>query len=245
MRQRARGLTLVEMLVILAVVLVLMMIFVPCGCPSREKARRTACLSNLKQIGQATSLYTQDYDGTLPWNPAPGGLPARLWTPLFGPSGCAPQPSTSFVTLLKPYLWHDPSFRCPSSPGYPASRHLGYAASLPPELRDAVGYGFNERLIGSPCRPRTVAALPAEPAALILFGDASQPWAGSPGVWVQKDGVWRHYWSVDPAGPERHEDGRSFLYADGRAKFLRPVLQSGDPDNKRPRAGYYPDARLE
>ena len=79
MRQRARGLTLVEMLVILAVVVVLMMIFWPCQwCTPREKARRNACLNNLKQIGQAASLYTQDYDGTLPWNPTPGGLPARI-----------------------------------------------------------------------------------------------------------------------------------------------------------------------
>src|SRR5438093_9336751 len=128
-RNQARGLTLIELLVVIAVFILLAMLFLPWGNSGlREKARQTACLSNLKQIGLAASMYVQDYDGTLPWNPAPGGLPARHWAPPFRASDCAPQPSTSFVTLLQPYTKTDyPVFHCPSYPGYPAGRHLGYA----------------------------------------------------------------------------------------------------------------------
>src|SRR5437879_2854369 len=123
-RSRTRGFTLVEMLVVIAIVLLLAMIFLPGGNGiSREKARLASCLSNLKQIGLAASMYTQDYDGSLPWNPAPGGLPASHWAPPFRAADCAAQPSTSFVTLLQPYARNGyRPFHCPSYPGYPASR---------------------------------------------------------------------------------------------------------------------------
>src|SRR5207245_893932 len=82
-RRRVHGFTLVEMLVIIAVVMLLAVLFFPGGCPSRPAARTASCLSNLKQIGLGLSMYTQDYDGVLPWNPAPGGLPAGSWAPAF------------------------------------------------------------------------------------------------------------------------------------------------------------------
>jgi prepilin-type processing-associated H-X9-DG protein len=68
---------------------------------------------------------------------------------------------------------------------------------------------------------------------------------GSPGVWVQEGGVWTDHWSVDPASPERHSDGRNFIFADGHAHFLRPLLQGAAPGGQHARSGYYPKARLE
>jgi prepilin-type processing-associated H-X9-DG protein len=243
-RKRARGLTLIELLVVIAVFILLAMLFFPWGDGTlREKVRQTACLSNLKQIGRAASMYGQDYDGTLPWNPSPGGLPASHWAPPFRAADCAAQPGTSFVTLLQPYTRTNyPVFRCPGYPGYPAGRHLGYAKSLNPARANKIGYGFNTTLIGSPCRPRTLASLGGDQAAIILFGEADQPWAAS--TWVNEGGQWTHYWSVDPVGPERHGHGQNFAYADGHARFLRPLLTGSDPD-KKTRSGYYPQARLE
>jgi prepilin-type processing-associated H-X9-DG protein len=242
-------LTLVEILVILGVVLLLGVLFWPaCACGPREKAERASCLSHLQRISQAASLYIQDYDGTLPWNPAPGGLPASHWAPRFRASHCASEPTTSFVALLEPYINSSNAagqFRCPSYPGYPASRHLGYAKSLDKAIADGVGYGFNERLIGSPCRPRSLVSLKAVAAAVVLFAEADQPWAGSPRAWVQENGTWTHHWSVDPAQAERHEDGQNFAFADGHARFLRPVIRSSAAGGKPPRSGYYPQARVE
>src|SRR5881275_744466 len=61
-----RGFTLIELLVVIAVIAVIAAILFPVFAQAREKARATACLSNLKQIGGAMALYLQDYDDRLP-----------------------------------------------------------------------------------------------------------------------------------------------------------------------------------
>ncbi len=58
--------TLVELLVVIAIISILAAILFPVFAQAREKARQTACLSNLKQIGTGIMLYKQDYDETFP-----------------------------------------------------------------------------------------------------------------------------------------------------------------------------------
>ena len=76
------GFTLIELLVVIAIIAILAAILFPVFAQAREKARQTACLSNLKQIGLAFRMYTQDYDETYPlvnvsyWAPQPYMLPA-------------------------------------------------------------------------------------------------------------------------------------------------------------------------
>jgi prepilin-type N-terminal cleavage/methylation domain-containing protein len=57
--------TLIELLVVIAIIAILAAILFPVFARAREQARKTACLSNLKQIGTATLMYAQDYDETL------------------------------------------------------------------------------------------------------------------------------------------------------------------------------------
>ena len=64
--QRRKGFTLIELLVVIAIIAILAAILLPVFASAREKARETDCMSNLKQIGTATQMYTQDYDDTLP-----------------------------------------------------------------------------------------------------------------------------------------------------------------------------------
>src|SRR5438876_3640768 len=56
--------TLIELLVVIAIIAILAAILFPVFAAARSKARSAACVSNLKQIGLALSMYRQDYDGT-------------------------------------------------------------------------------------------------------------------------------------------------------------------------------------
>ena len=59
--------TLVELLTVIAIIAVLAAILFPVFASARAKARQTACLSNLKQVGLAVQMYAQDYDGIFPY----------------------------------------------------------------------------------------------------------------------------------------------------------------------------------
>lgn len=62
--RRLRGFTLIELLVVIAIIAILAAILMPVFAPAREKARQASCMSNMKQVGLALAMYTQDYDDT-------------------------------------------------------------------------------------------------------------------------------------------------------------------------------------
>src|SRR5688572_32454704 len=72
---RRAGFTLIELLVVIAIIAILAAILFPVFAQAREKARQAGCLSNLKQIGNALTMYIRDFDENLPVQPV--GSPGR------------------------------------------------------------------------------------------------------------------------------------------------------------------------
>ena len=76
-----KGFTLIELLVVIAIIAILAAILFPVFSKAREKARQTACTSNLKQMVLALQIFTQENDEKLPLANAAWGalsLPAKV-----------------------------------------------------------------------------------------------------------------------------------------------------------------------
>jgi len=111
-RRTRNGFTLIELLVVIAIIAILAAILFPVFAKARDKARQTACLSNMKQIGTSLLIYSQDYDETYPGYRFDGVNPfasdARV-----GASG----KSVVFANQnLDTYIKSEGVWRCPSNP---------------------------------------------------------------------------------------------------------------------------------
>ncbi len=96
-----KGFTLIELLVVIAIIAILAAILFPVFGRARENARRSACQSNLRQIGLGIQQYMQDYDENM--------LPAYLI------NGCGTNCHLHWRTLVNPYVKSTQVFACPSN----------------------------------------------------------------------------------------------------------------------------------
>ncbi len=92
-KRPARAFTLIELLVVIAIIALLAAMLLPALTSARSKARKAACLSNLRQVGIACMLYAGDHNGKLPYGPKAGAFTSPM---NFYPSTGAP---TSLISL--------------------------------------------------------------------------------------------------------------------------------------------------
>jgi len=122
------GFTLIELLVVIAIIAILASILFPVFGRARENARRSSCMSNLKQIGLGVMQYTQDYDEKLPRQ--------SYGCPIAPGTGNGIPDCPRWMDVIFPYIKSEQLFTCPSA----SANHL---FKLTTNGRNT--YGYNAR----------------------------------------------------------------------------------------------------
>jgi prepilin-type N-terminal cleavage/methylation domain-containing protein len=152
----ALAFTLVELLVVIAVIAILAAMLLPALSRGKVKAQQVNCLSNSRQLALAVLMYADDYAETFPPSAdygAPETLPERIWT-----------------AKVLPYAGSTEVFSCPAVPGraFPsnwAERGVGSIGYTTMTALDPAGVeGFTTA---------TRVGMVAKPVLAPLFGDSA------------------------------------------------------------------------
>ncbi len=231
-----KGFTLIELLVVIAIIAILAAILFPVFAQAREKARAASCLSNLKQIGLAMQMYSQDYDEALPaWLEGYGtGDPTNPADPgsgLINGTGSNDPKIGGWQVKLSPYVksgdptlnsgvWHCPSQGSATDPTIGAAGTFYAGANTPSYGMQGHVNKYNARSItslGTSYYQYPKLAAMDEPTKTIYVGDG-----GSQDGRIASPRLENFaYGGLNQEIPLRHQDGANYVFCDGHAKWLK------------------------
>ena len=227
---KRRGFTLIELLVVIAIIAILAAILFPVFAKAREAARGTSCRSNLKQIGTALMMYTQDYDET---------YPNRRFGTAARPTG---DDVNSWRTVIQPYVKNNQLFTCPSNPSNQTistdpTYKISYAANFnygdqPRPGSPAVFSVLGNGLFGNSLSPGvSMAAVPAPSDLIAVVEIYRVPYVsfmidirGTTDSLVPQPYYERSLFTG-------HNGTSNYLFTDGHVKAMRPA-QTYQPVNR-------------
>lgn len=242
MRSRSRAFTLIELLTVIAIIGVLAAIIIGSVSKVRDAARRSTCVSNLRQIGAAFPLYAADNKGFYPavrqaTYPYPGGSGYTAANPPPGvnPSGDNWQVEISrYVFRDLKYIWDVKNTTGQSNiahcPTYDLFFNTATTISSQSNISTA-GYGMNLNMNvggvnysagtwGLENTRRFRAAALTYPSKTVLIGDSSEFFINVSTVWTPDT---THLDGYGNGAPKRHGSVANYLFADGHVETLSPA----------------------
>jgi prepilin-type N-terminal cleavage/methylation domain-containing protein/prepilin-type processing-associated H-X9-DG protein len=227
-RRAKEGFTLVELLVVIALIAILAALLLPVLSRSKESAKSTKCISNLRQFGLSAQMYWNDNDGQ---TFAYGGIAANngdlYW---FGWIGSGPEETRAFDPTqgaLYPYMGAGVDL-CPSF-DY-SSAQFKLKASVP-----TCDYGCNLSLSPLGLPPVNLKDI-CQPSALALLADAAQVNTFEAPASVTHPMFEEWYYinqDLDEAnGQFRHDQRANAVFCDGHLE--REAMVEGTLDTRLP-----------
>lgn len=217
LRKSQGGFTLIELLVVIAIIAILAAILFPVFAQAKASAKKTACLSNNKQIGIGLYMYLTDFDDSLMMAnyPNPGAGYAGPYTEFAwndGPGVSQPL----WADLILPYTKNKNIFACPvdSTPIKNTSGQV-FPSSVP-RLSYALNYYFFRPPGGAASLFQvgggSITSIPNPAGKIFIAETGPAPTNGVIPEIVRPDRYW---------GFERHLGGANYVYADTHAHYRK------------------------